>query len=93
MTGLQQSGVDDRISGRFSGGIAYADDLSLLSTSREGMHRLLEICEIFATDYCLNSSIQKVNQLDLGRGDPFTLKRQLSPSMESVRLKYMMSFI
>ena len=55
------------------------------------MQRLLEICESFATDHCLKFNIQKVNQLVLGRGDPFTVKRQLSPSMERVCLKYMMS--
>ena len=59
ITGSEQSGVGVRINGRFSGGIAYADDLSLLSTSREGMQRLLQICESFATDHCLKFNIQK----------------------------------
>ena len=37
----------------------YADDLSLLSTSREGMQRILEMCESFATDNCLKFNLQK----------------------------------
>ena len=39
-TGLERSGAGIRINGRFNGEIAYADDLSLLS-SREGMQMLL----------------------------------------------------
>ena len=57
--GLEQLGVGVRINGRFRGGMAYADDLSLLFTSREGMQRLLEICKSFATDHCLKFNIQK----------------------------------
>ena len=59
ITGLERSGAGIRINGRFSGGIAYADDLSLLPTSREGMQMLLEICETFARDHCLKFNVQK----------------------------------
>ena len=38
ISGLEQSGVGVRINGRFSGGIAYTDDLFLLSTRREREH-------------------------------------------------------
>ena len=63
ITGLEQSGVGFRMNGRFSDGIAYADDLSLLCTSREGMQRLLEICGSFATDHCLKFNIQKIKSI------------------------------
>ena len=93
ITGLEQSGVGFRINGRCSGGIAYVDDLSLQSTSREGMQRLLEICESFAKDHCLKFNIQKSKSISFRKRRSIYCKETASPSMERVCLKYMMSFI
>ena len=45
---LMKSEAVIRVNGRFTGGIAYADDLSAISAARGSMQTLLQICDSFA---------------------------------------------
>ena len=51
---LRKSGVGCHVGGVFAGAVGYADDLLLLSPSRSGMQRMLEICE----EYALENNLQ-----------------------------------
>ena len=37
----------------YTDGIGYADDLTLLTSTRSGLKVLIEICEQYADDYCV----------------------------------------
>jgi Reverse transcriptase (RNA-dependent DNA polymerase) len=48
---LRDSGVGCFVGGIFAGVLAYADDLSLLSPTPNGIHQLLAICESYANEF------------------------------------------
>ena len=48
---LQKTGVGCHMGHRFSGALAYADDITLLSPSRSGMAILVKVCEKYAAEY------------------------------------------
>ena len=48
---LQETGVGCHMGHRFSGALAYADDITLLSPSRSGMAILVKVCEKYAAEY------------------------------------------
>ena len=56
---LQDSGSGRYINNCFAGGLAYADDLILLSASLRGLHKLLNICSDIA---CLFDIVFNVTQ-------------------------------
>ena len=56
LTLLRKSGVGCYVGGIFAGVVGYADDLLLLSPSRSGMQRMLEICERYAHETNLEFS-------------------------------------
>ena len=51
LTRLKQSGVGCHIGHIFVGSLAYADDISLLSPTRQGLYKMLNICKSFSTEY------------------------------------------
>ena len=56
---LEKSGVGCHMGNHYTGGIGYADDLSLLTTTRSGLKVLIEICEQYADDYCVKFNSAK----------------------------------
>ena len=50
---LEKSGVGCHMGNHYTGGIGYADDLTLLTPTRSGLKVLIEICEQYADDYCV----------------------------------------
>ena len=48
---LQQSGVGCHVGGHYVGGLAYADDLTLLCPTVEGLRKMIAICEKYANDF------------------------------------------
>ena len=48
---LEQSGVGCHIGGHFVGALAYANDVTLVASSRSGIRTLINVCEQFALDY------------------------------------------
>ena len=53
---LRQSGVGCYVGGVFAGAVGYADDLLLLAPSRDGMQKMLGICERYAKETNLEFS-------------------------------------
>ena len=47
---LEESGVGCHMGGHFTGALAYADDITLLSPSMSGVRVLSKVCEEYATD-------------------------------------------
>ena len=50
---LNESGIGGVIGGILLNHLCYADDLCLISLSSAGMQHLLDICNLYATDYSL----------------------------------------
>ncbi len=48
---LQESGVGCHVGSNFTGALAFADDLTLLSPTIYGLEKLTEICESYADEY------------------------------------------
>ena len=53
---LRDAGIGCHIGGKFLGAFGYADDITLLSPSREGLQRMLNICENFAQSHSMQFS-------------------------------------
>jgi hypothetical protein len=56
---LRGSGVGCYIGDIFIGALAYADDISLLSSTPNGMQKLLLICENYATEFKIRFNAAK----------------------------------
>ena len=54
---LRDAGVGCHVGGQFLGAYGYADDVILLAPSREGLQRMLEICENFSSSHSIYLSI------------------------------------
>ena len=50
---LRDTGVGCHIGGNFLGAYGYADDVTLLSPSRQGLQTMLNICEKFASTHSM----------------------------------------
>ena len=50
---LRDAGVGCHVGGQFLGAYGYADDVILLAPSREGLQRMLEICENFSSSHSM----------------------------------------
>ena len=57
---LKESGFGCWIGDEYYGGIAYADDVTLLSPTREGLQQLLNICESFFTELGIRISVNVI---------------------------------
>ena len=47
---LQESGIGCKMGNSYAGCLAYADDLSLLSPTKKGLQKLVELCEEYAKE-------------------------------------------
>ena len=76
---LRNSGIGCHLMKLFVACFLFADDLALISPSRSGLQKLIEICNNYCTKYCLtfNSKKSKVmifgNGSDSYKGLPITL--------------------
>ena len=50
---LRDAGVGCHLAGKFLGAYGYADDVTLLAPTREGLQRMLRICEEFAESHSM----------------------------------------
>ncbi len=48
---LEKSCIGCKIGTHFTGALAYADDVILLSPSRSGLQKMINICECFGIDF------------------------------------------
>jgi hypothetical protein len=48
---LENSGVGCCVGNQYTGALAYADDITLLCPTLNGMQKMLDICETYANDY------------------------------------------
>ena len=51
---LEKSGVGCHMGNHYTGCIGYADDITLLTPTRSGLKVLIDICEKYAHEYCVN---------------------------------------
>ena len=58
---LEESGVGCHMGGHFTGALAYADDITLLSPSMSGLRTLSKVCEEYATDFDVRFNGKKVS--------------------------------
>ena len=58
---IEKSGVGCHMGNHYTGGIVYADDLTLLTPRRCGLNVLIEICEQYADadNYCVKFNSAK----------------------------------
>ena len=54
---LKQSGYGCCVGDHYYGGIAYADDVTLLAPTREGLQELINICEVFFSNLGIKISV------------------------------------
>ena len=58
---LEESGVGCHMGGHFTGALAYADDITLLSPSMSGLRTLSKVCEEYATEFDVTFNGKKVS--------------------------------
>ena len=56
---LKMHGHGCYIGQHYVGGIAYADDLMLLSPTRSGLQSMLSVCEAFGAEYYISYNAKK----------------------------------
>ena len=61
MKRLEESGVGCHMGGHFTGALAYADDITLLSRSMSGMRTLSKVCEKYTTQFDVTFNGKKVS--------------------------------
>ena len=64
---LQNSGYGCYIGNTFMGSFCYADDVTILSPSVEGVCKMLDICESFSVKYDLKFNVSKSKLLCFGQ--------------------------
>ena len=57
---LREAGVGCHLGGSFMGAFGYADDVTLLAPSRQGLQLMLKICEDFASSHSMQFSTDPV---------------------------------
>jgi hypothetical protein len=50
---LRDAGIGCHIAGKFLGAYGYADDVTLLAPTRQGLQRMLQICQDFASSHSM----------------------------------------
>ena len=63
---LEELCVGCHIGGHFIGALAYADDITLLSSSMSGLRTLSKVCEEYATEFDVAFNGTKSQMLFLG---------------------------
>ena len=58
---LEESGVGCHMGGHFTGSLAYADDITLLSPSMSGLRTLSIVCEEYTTKFDVTLMAKKVS--------------------------------
>ena len=58
---LEESGVGCHMGGHFTGALAYADDITLLSPSMSGLRTLSKVCEEYATEFDVTFNGKKIS--------------------------------
>ena len=58
---LEESGVGCHMSGHFTGALAYADDITLLSPSMSELRTLSTVCEEYTTEFDVTFNGKKVS--------------------------------
>ena len=58
---LEESGVGCHIGGHYTGTLAYADDITLLSPSMSWLRTVSKVCEEYATDFDVIFNGKNVN--------------------------------
>ena len=53
---LRYAGVSCHVGGDFLGAVGYADDVTLLTPTRQGLQMMLNICEEFASSHSMHFS-------------------------------------
>ena len=57
---FKESGVGCHMGGHFTGALAYADDITLLTPSMSGLRTLSKVCEENATEFDVTFNCKKV---------------------------------
>ena len=70
---LKNSGIGCTISGKFIGALCYADDLTLLSPSINGLSSMIRTCEAFANEYNVVFNQKKPVGIQFGRTSSYTI--------------------
>ena len=65
---LRNSGIGCHLMKLFVACILFADDLALMSPSRSGLQRLIEICNDYCNRYCLTFNSKKSKVMIFGKG-------------------------
>ena len=60
---LEKSGVACHMGNHYTGCIEYADDITLLTPTRSGLKVLIDICEKYAHEHCVNFNGSKSRYL------------------------------
>ena len=58
---FEKSGVGYHMGGHFTGALAYADDITLLSPSMSGLRTLSKVCEEYATYFVVTFNGKQVS--------------------------------
>ncbi len=56
---LRENGIGCKIGSHFVGALAYADDVTLICPSRKGLQEMINVCEKFGQEYCVNFNAKK----------------------------------
>ena len=75
---LRSSGLGCHAGGLFIGSLGYADDVILLSPSREALQLMLKICEDFASEHSMQFCTDPTPSLFKTKCLHFTTKKDLS---------------
>ncbi len=63
---LRENGIGCKIGTHYVGAVAYADDVTLMCPSRKGLQQMINICEKFGQEYCVNFNAKKTQCIDFG---------------------------
>ena len=72
---LRNSGYGCHLTGVYMGVLAYADDVTLISPSRQGLNKALEICNYFALNNYITFNTNKTTCIKIG--EPVTKAEKL----------------
>ena len=56
---LKECGFGCHLGNMYFGALGYTDDLVLLSPSRDGLQKMLNICDIYGNEYCMKFNATK----------------------------------
>ncbi len=61
MNKLKNSGVGCYMGNIFMGGVLFADEIKLLTSTHKGLNKLIYICEQYAAAFDIKLMVQKAN--------------------------------